>query len=56
MLTQFFSSDKLVKVENQSYFNISSKEKLIFELKKNESNVVKYATENIVKNLNELNR
>jgi hypothetical protein len=51
MLTQFFSNEKLNSNEHRPYFNISNKQKVIFELQKQEEEVVKEAADNIKRNL-----
>ncbi len=56
MLTQFFSNEKLVTNEHKQYFNISHKEKMAFELKRHESNIIKEASENIKRNISKLGK
>jgi hypothetical protein len=51
MLSQFLSNNKMVVSENNQYFNISPKQKLILDLKKNEENIIKEASQNIRKSL-----
>lgn len=48
MLAQFFSNEKII-ANNKQYFNITNKEKMIYDLKSYEKNIVKEASENIKK-------
>jgi hypothetical protein len=56
MLAQFFSNEKVVLNENKQYFNISTKEKMILDLRNQERNIVKHASENVRKSLIKINK
>ncbi len=56
MLSQYLCNEKLISNDQNQYFNISSKQKLIFDLKRHERDIVKEASENIKRNISKIGK